>query len=302
MMEPQSIKNATAAAQEPQKRYKTIRKILLTVLILNLSVSLAKIIYGIISQSLSMQSDGFHSLFDGISNIVGLLGIHIALQPPDKNHQYGHHKFETFSAVFIAMLLIFVAFSIIFQSIRRFGSSLNPQITPLSFIVMLLTMGINIVISWYEQKKGRELDSDVLVADSMHTRSDIYVSLSVIAGLLAVKLGYPIIDPLVALLIAVIITRTAIIIIRESSKALCDETPLDNDNIHDIAKTVPGVQSCHKVRSRGSVGNYYIDLHIRVKPNMSVKEAHRISHLVKDTISDRIAHVKDVVIHIEPES
>lgn len=282
------------------ERYAKIRKVLLLVLVLNLAVSFAKIIYGSITNTLSMQSDGYHSLFDGISNITGILGIHIASRPPDKKHPYGHQKYETLASVFIAVLLIFVAFEVIIQSIERFTRISSPEITTLSFVVMILTIGINLSVTTYEKRKGEELKSEVLVADSMHTRSDIYVSISVIAGLLAVKYGYPIVDPLIALVIAALICKAAFEIIRSSSGVLCDKAPLDENLICDIAKQVPGVLDCHKIRTRGGVGNYHIDLHIWVDPEMRVDKAHSMSHMVTDKLKENIDGVDDVVVHIEP--
>ncbi|MBP2029193.1 cation diffusion facilitator family transporter [Methanohalophilus levihalophilus] len=282
------------------ERYAKIRRILILVLVLNLAVSFAKIVYGSITNTLSMQSDGYHSLFDGISNIVGIIGIQIASRPPDESHPYGHQKYETLASVFIAVLLVFVAFEIISQSVERFATMTTPEITTLSFVVMIVTIGINLAVTTYEKRKGEELKSEVLIADSMHTRSDIYVSLSVIAGLLAIKFGYPIVDPLIALIIAALIGKAAIDIIRSSTGVLCDEAPLDNDFICDIAKEVPGVLDCHKIRTRGTVGDYYIDLHIWVNPELHVSEAHRISHMVTDRLKEKIEGVDDVVVHIEP--
>lgn len=281
-------------------RYAEIRRILIIILVLNLAVSFAKIIYGSLTNTLSMQSDGYHSLFDGVSNVVGLLGIQIASRPPDKNHPYGHQKYETLASVFIAILLVFVAFEIISQSIERFTTSQTPEITTLSFVVMVVTIGINLAVTTYEKRKGEELKSEVLVADSMHTRSDIYVSLSVIVGLLAITFGHPIVDPLIALAIAALIIRAAIQIIHSSTGVLCDMAPLDDDIICNMVKTIPGVLECHKIRTRGSIGNYHIDLHIWVDPEMHVDEAHNISHRVADRLKKSIEGVEDVVVHIEP--
>ncbi len=281
-------------------RYAKIRRILILVLVLNLAVSFAKIIYGSITNTLSMQSDGYHSLFDGVSNIIGILGIQIASRPPDKNHPYGHQKYETLASIFIAVLLVFVAFEIISQSFDRFTTLNTPEITTLSFVVMIVTIGINLAVTTYEKRKGKELKSEVLVADSLHTRSDIYVSLSVIIGLMAIKFGYPIVDPLIALVIAALIGKAAIEIIRNSTRVLCDEAPLDDDLICEIAKQIPGVLECHKIRTRGSVGNYHIDLHIWVDPEMHVDKAHSISHNVANKLKQNIDGVDDVVVHVEP--
>jgi len=165
---------------------------------------------------------------------------------------------------------------------------------------MVVTIAVNLLVTTYEKRKGEKLNSDVLIADSMHTRSDIYVSISVIVGLIAIRYGFPIVDPLIALIIAGLIVRAAIQIIRSSTGVLCDMAPLDGDLICNIAKKVPGVLECHKIRTRGSFRNCHIDLHIWVDPEMHVDEAHSISHSVADRLKQDIEGVEDVVVHIEP--
>ncbi|KXS41123.1 MULTISPECIES: cation diffusion facilitator family transporter [Methanohalophilus] len=284
----------------PTDKYRLIRSILVKILVLNLIVSFAKIGYGSFTNTLSMESDGYHSLFDGISNIIGILGIQIASKPPDRSHPYGHQKYESLASVFIAVLLFIVAVEIISKSVERFISPSTPEITFLSFVVMILTIAVNLFVTIYEKREGDKLKSDILIADSMHTRSDIYVSISVIAGLLAVKGGYLLIDPIIAVIISLFIIRAAINIIKSSSKTLCDESRIDEDIICNIAFEVDGVMECHRIRTRGTKGEYYIDLHIEVDPKMPVDQAHAISHQVSDQIKQYMEDVKDVVVHTEP--
>jgi len=281
-------------------RFKKIRQVLLYVLFLNLAVAFAKIAYGTFTSTLSMTADGYHSLFDGISNIVGLAGIYIASRPPDKDHPYGHQKYETLASVFIAILLIYVAFEIFQSSLGRFFSRDVPYVTSVSFLVMLGTMGINYLVTRYEHRQGVSLQSQVLIADSMHTKSDIYVSLSVIVGLVAVKLGYPLLDPLIALVISFLILRAGFRIIKQSSATLLDMSQLDEDEICDVVMGVEGVLGCHKIRTRGGMGDIRIDMHLLVRPEMPIEEAHLISHSVSKLLKAEYEGVSDVVVHIEP--
>ncbi|HII00278.1 TPA: cation transporter [Methanosarcinaceae archaeon] len=281
-------------------RFKKIRQILLYVLFLNLAVAFAKIAYGTFSSTLSMTADGYHSLFDGVSNIVGLAGIYIASRPPDKDHPYGHQKYETLASVFIALLLIFVAFEIFQAALGRFFTRDVPDVTAVSFLVMLGTMGINFLVTRYEHRQGVFLQSQVLIADSMHTKSDIYVSLSVIVSLAAIKLGYPLLDPLIALLISFLILRAGFRIIKQSSATLLDMSQLDEDEICDIVMGVEGVLGCHKIRTRGAMGDIRIDMHLLVRPEMPIEEAHLISHSVSKLLKAEYKGVSDVVVHIEP--
>lgn len=281
-------------------KFREVRNILFYVLLLNLVVSLAKIIYGTLTNTVSMLADGYHSLFDGISNVIGLIGIHIASKPPDKEHPYGHQKYETMASVVIAILLLFVGFEILHSSIERFMDGVQPEITSLSFGVMLATMGINLFVTTYEHKKGTLLKSEVLIADSLHTRTDIYVSLSVIAGFFGIKMGYPILDPIIALIIAAVIVRAGISIIHQSTYTLCDVSRLDEESICCVVLLINGVLECHKVRTRGRAGDIHIDLHVLVDSDLSVENAHLISHTVSRELKKRFPDVTDVVVHIEP--
>ena len=283
-----------------KNRFNKVRKILIIILLLNLFVAISKIAYGLISSTLSMQADGYHSLFDGVSNIIGIIGIQIASKPPDKNHPYGHQKYETMASIAIATLLLFVGFEILQSSIDRFTTGAQPDVTSMSFIVMVTTIGINLLVTTYEHRKGVQLNSEILIADSMHTKSDIYVSLSVILGLIAAKAGYPIIDPLIALVIAIVIVRAGILIIRQSSYTLCDVSRIDDEAICCIVEAMEGVIECHRIRTRGGANDIHIDLHVKVNPDMHTDKAHALAHDVEKQLKDNFDGVTDVVVHIEP--
>ena len=283
-----------------KNRFNKVRKILIIILLLNLFVAISKIAYGLISSTLSMQADGYHSLFDGVSNIIGIIGIQIASKPPDKNHPYGHQKYETMASIAIATLLLFVGFEILQSSIDRFTTGAQPDVTSMSFIVMVTTIGINLLVTTYEHRKGVQLNSEILIADSMHTKSDIYVSLSVILGLIAAKAGYPIIDPLIALVIAIVIVRAGILIIRQSSYTLCDVSRIDDEAICCIVEAMEGVIECHRIRTRGGANDIHIDLHVKVHPDMHTDKAHALAHDVEKRLKDNFDGVTDVVVHIEP--
>jgi cation diffusion facilitator family transporter len=247
-----------------------------------------------------MSADGLHSLFDSTSNIIGLVGISMASRPPDKEHPYGHAKFETFASIGIAMLLFISCFQLIYAAANRFHNSAAPEITELSFGIMGLTLVINIGVSAYEYILGKKLKSSILVADSMHTRSDVYASFAVILGFIAVKMGYPLADPIIALVITGLITLTGLEIIRESSKVLLDKALIEESVIIDLAKSVEGVCNCHRVRTRGPPGEVYVDLHIGVDSSLSIEEAHKVSEAVEDKMKSNLQGIRDVIVHLEP--
>lgn len=281
-------------------RYALIRNTLILVFVLNLSVSLAKGIYGYLTNSISMLADGFHSLFDSTSNIIGLIGIYIASKPADPEHPYGHAKYETISSLAIGVLLAITATQILVSAYNRLLSGSVPEVTLLSFMIMAATITINFAVSTFETRRGKELDSELLVSDSLHTRSDIYVSLSVVGSLLAVRLGYPIVDVLMALVIAVIIAYMAYRIFKESSAILCDASVMECDTIQRLVMRTSGVYDVHAIRTRGRKNEVYIDLHVVVDSTLNIDEAHDIADEVEDNVKRSFPEVTEVLIHVEP--
>lgn len=282
-----------------QSYYSAVKKILAIVLVLNLGVALVKIIYGYWTDSLSIISDGFHSLFDGTSNVIGIIGITIASRPPDKEHTYGHEKFETFASLGIAFLLFITCFEILQSAAGRIYSPEIPDITIFSFLIMGVTLIINLIVSWYENKQGEKLRSSILIADAKHTRSDVYVSLAVILGFIAIQMGFTIVDPIIAVIIAILIAKMGIDIIKSSSSILLDSAPLDEETIRSIVCKVPEVKECHKIRSRGSPSHIYVDLHLTLESSSTLSEAHEISHVVENKLKSAIPEIEDVVVHME---
>ncbi len=283
-----------------KNRYIKIRNILIWTLGLNWLVAFAKIIYGFIINSISVTADGFHSLADGASNIICLVGIAVASRPKDDKHPYGHKKYETFTSVFIGGLLFFISLNILKEVVSRFRNPALPQVSPFSFVLMLITLAVNLFVVAYEYQQGRKLNSDILISDSMHTRSDIFASLSVLIALVAVKFGLGIIDIIAGIFISILITLCAIEIFKESSFVLCDGSAIDSNQIEAVVKAIKGVKACHKVRTRGRADDVHIDLHICVDTDMHVDMAHGLSHRVQDEVKRKFSGVADVIVHIEP--
>ena len=281
--------------------YPQVKKVLIYTLFLNLLVAIAKLVYGKHTQSLSMMADGYHSLFDGTSNIVGLVGIWLAYHPPDKSHPYGHKKYETLASLVISVFLFLACYEVLRDAILRFKLHTVPEVNIYSFIVMLGTMGVNTYVMMLERKRGHELKSEILVADSLHTRSDIFASVSVIISLGAVYLGIPMVDPLAAFVIAILIGRTGYELLAEATKVLSDYSRISPSAIRKVALGVNGVNECHDIRTRGSATDVYVDLRLHVPPDLKIEDAHRLAHNVEDRIKEEFSEVTEVVIHVEPE-
>ncbi len=285
-----------------QEHYSRIRKILVLILVFNWGVAIAKILYGLFSRCESMTADGFHSLSDGTSNIIGIIGVNLACQPTDKDHPYGHKKYETLFSLAIAAVLFFLAFNLAKEGIKHLHHPLTPQVDLRSFLVMIITLAINFWVMNYEMKKGRTLKSDILISDALHTKADIFTSLSVIVSLVLIKLGFPIVDPIVTIMISLFIAHAGYDIVKESSAVLCDTAAiLDDKKIINIVMGIKGVRTCHKIRSRGRPDDIYLDLHVQVDPDMHIDNAHKISEEIEGAIKRGIPEVTDVIVHMEPK-
>jgi len=276
-----------------------IRWVLIVTMLLNFLATGVKLAAGLAIGSLSVVADGLDSLFDGVSNIVGLAGLYTASKPPDAQHPYGHRKYETIAALSISFLLFLTCWQILQTAWNRLGSGEFPAINLWTAGAMLLSMLIQVGTSIYELRQGKRLNSEILVADALHTRASVLVSASVLGGLGLVVAGFPQADALLAGLVALVIAKIGVDILRENLPVLVDQAALDPNRIAVIAKSVEGVESLHRVRSRGPVGSAAIDLHIQVSPRKSLQEATAVADEVRRRLL-ALNEVTDVTVHLEP--
>jgi cation diffusion facilitator family transporter len=281
-------------------RYRDVTLVLKRVLYVNLAVAVAKMVLGYSTGAVSIVSDGFHSLTDSASNVVALIGVSVARRPPDHNHPYGHRKYETMASLGILVFLIIVMVEVLRAAMSRLISGSAPRVFPEGIGLMAVTLVINIFVVSYEQRAARRLRSEVLMADAKHTRSDVLTSGAVLGALVGVWLGYPILDPLVALLVAGFIGHAGWSIAQEASRILSDEIVIAEDEVRSVVQAVPDVIGCEKIRTRGSADHAFLDLHLWLDGAMSLEGAHATSHIVKDRLMVRFPQLVDVVIHIEP--
>jgi cation diffusion facilitator family transporter len=281
-------------------RYNEVGRVLYQVLFLNLAVAFAKIGLGTYTGAVSIVSDGFHSLTDSASNVVGLVGISIARQPPDAEHPYGHRKYETMASVAILIFLILVLVEVVSSAVDRLRHGGTPKVFPEGIALMTATLAINLFVVAYEKRAGKRLHSELLLADSMHTRSDVMTTITVIGALIGVWAGYPLLDPLAALLVAVFIGRACWEIAQQASRILGDQIVIAEQDVRSVIATVPEVLGSEKIRTRGSSDYVFLDLHLWLDGDTPLVEAHATSHVVKDLLMARFPQLADVVIHIEP--
>ncbi|MFA5093932.1 MAG: cation diffusion facilitator family transporter [Candidatus Omnitrophota bacterium] len=285
-----------------ENKFSQIRRLLIAILLLNWGVAVAKMVYGHITNSVSMFADGVHSLSDGSSNIIGLIGIGVAARPRDVGHPYGHRKYETLASMAIAVALFLVAFRLLSNSVHKLihQELIVPEATVLSFVVMGITLLVNIWVVRYEMKKGRELNSDFLIADSLHTGSDILASVMVVVSLISVRLGLPIIDVIAGMIIALLIGYVGVGILRDTSRVLTDYAVINSQDINEALSDLKDVVGCHRIRTRGRADDIHVDLHITVDRNMTVGKSHDLATVIEKRIREKFQGVTDVMVHIEP--
>ena len=281
-------------------RSRAVSSVLYRVLFLNLMVAAAKIALGLTTGAVSVLSDGYHSLTDTASNVVGIIGVRVAGAPPDDDHPYGHRKFETMASLGIMVFLLLVLREVLSAAWERWHTGSEPTIGTLTFIVMGGTFLVNLGVVFYERRAGRRLQSEVLLADSSHTMSDLMTSATVIVALVGVKFGYFWLDPLAAVVVAVFIAHACWEIFNSTTGILADRFVIPEEQILEIVKSVPEVIGSHHIRTRGSADFVFLDLHIWMDADMSLDKAHSLSHVVKDRLMQRFPQIKDAIIHIEP--
>ncbi|KST68193.1 cation diffusion facilitator family transporter [Mastigocoleus testarum] len=278
----------------------TVQKILIITLILNLIVMFLKFGVGLITGSLSLIADALHSVTDSANNILGLVASYFSSPLPDRKYPYGHQKFEALGALGIAGFLGIVCFEIIQGAIERIIHGSQPvNISPAQLWILLIVLGINIFVAFYERSVGKRVGSPILIADAKHTMSDIWVTITVIAGLIGVWLGYQWLDIVLAFPVAILVFCSAWSVLKDNLPWLVDEMAIAPEDIYAIAISVAGVINCHDIASRGVVGRQiFIEMHLIVDAP-DVETAHRITEEVESRLEERFRPVR-ILIHVEP--
>ena len=299
---PRQSPSGAVAGGRPPRRTREIRRVLWVTLALNLLVSAAKIAAGLLTATLSLVADGYHSLLDASGNVLGLTTLGIAHKPPDEDHQYGHRKFEVLASMGISILLFATAFEILRESLSRLRGGSEPVLSWVSIVAAAGTLAVNFFVARYEARMGRILRSPFLLADAEHTRSDIYATLGVLAALIMIRAGYPWADPVAAAAIAAVIVAAGWRILTAGVDIISDRRVVDPLAIEAVALAFPGARGCRRVRTRGFEDAAFLDLTILLDPELSLKEAHDLCDRVEEELRRRFPQLVDIVIHQEPDA
>ncbi|MBI9098059.1 MAG: cation transporter [Spirochaetaceae bacterium] len=279
--------------------------------ILNIGLSLAKIIAGIFGHSQAMVADGIHSLSDLGSDIVVIIGMFLASRPKDSSHNYGHGKFETLTALIIAVFLSTVGFGIGYSGITSAIGILQDDQIIKPHIVTFISAIISIIVKEglfrYTIKKGRKINSSAIIANAYHHRSDAFSSLGAAVGIGgAILLGnkWVILDPIACVIVSLFIIKEAFHIGKISINELLEVALPEEiqEVILQTAALIPEVEKPHNLKTR-RIGNISaVDLHILVDSNITVEKGHSIAHKVETAIKEKLGSEMIFSIHIEPKN
>src|SRR5258708_7550518 len=284
----------------PARRTPPLRKVLLLTLFPNLAVSGGKILVGMLSGSLAMVAAGYYGLLDGADNLLGLLVAAFAYAPPDRGHPYGHRKFESAATILVGAALLAIAYGVVQGALEHAAQATLPRIGILNWAVMVATMAVNLFVVIYEGGEGRRLRSDFLLADSAHTRADLYTSLGVIASFAGARARLPWADAAVAVAIAAVIAWQAVKILVGAFHVLTDRAAIPPEMIAALLAGVQEVRDIREVRTRGSADAVYVDLVVSLDGDLTLRAAHEAADRIEQALTHAPHDVVDVGVHLEP--
>ena len=275
-----------------------VRYVLLVEGACNFAVFVAKASVGFTTGSFALLGDALHSLADLANNVVALIVVKIASEPPDREHPYGHQKFETLAVFGLAMLLAVLAFEIVVRALE--GHEREVLENDWGLAVMLGVLGVNTALSIWERRWAKKLNSPILEADAQHTFADVLTTIAVIVGWQLSARGYPWLDTVFALLVASLVMYLSYGLFRRAIPRLVDSISHEPEEIVAAVKPLDGVRKVHRVRSRWVGSKPAVDVIITVAPDMPTSEAHDVADAVEKALLETLS-IEDVTVHIEPD-
>ncbi|MBW4620302.1 MAG: cation diffusion facilitator family transporter [Cyanosarcina radialis HA8281-LM2] len=277
-----------------------VSKVLIITLLLNLLVMGLKAWVGWWTGSLSLLADALHSVTDSANNVLGLVASRFASPEPDRDHPYGHQKFDAVGALAISAFLGIACFEILQGAAERlFSPSQEVKMSAPVLWLLLIVLGVNIFVAFYERHVGRRIGSQILLADAYHTMSDIWVTILVMVGLVGVWLGWQWLDIVLAFPVALLVFWSGWLVLKANLPWLVDEMAIAPEAIHQLVMEVPGVINCHSIASRGLLGRQvFIEMHLIVDAT-DVETAHQITEEVEVRLEQKFSPVR-INIHVEP--
>ena len=280
-----------------KQKDRAVQRIILLEGFANLLVLFLKLVVGLTTGSLAVLGDAIHSLSDVVNNVVAWFVIRLSNQPADREHPYGHKKFETLAVFGLAGLLMVLGFELVFRALQR--ESIEIVSSDWGLAMMGMVLGANVLLAVWERRWAKKLDSDILIADASHTFSDVLTTLIVIIGWPLSSAGFGWLDTVCALGVAGLVLYLAYGLFKRALPGLVDEFAIDPRELTLAVRSVHGVESVKTVRSRWLGSNRAVDMVVTVDAQLSIAESHEIADQIESLIEQRF-EVQDISIHIEP--
>lgn len=282
-------------------RRQDVRRVLAVALVMNIAISILKLAVGVVSGSLAVIADAMHSATDALSSLTGLITNNLSDPRPDRDHPYGHHKYEAVGALGIAAFILFTALEILLRSSERILEGF-PQIrvTAQGLVILGLALGFNLLLAGYEYSEGRRLNNSLLKTYAQHAASDVWTTVVVLiamTGAMVFKVNW--LDIALAIPLALLLIKVCWQVLRQTLPWLVDHIAIAPESIHAESMAVPGVLNCHDIASRGVLGQQvFIDMHLIVDAE-DLTSAHKITERVETRLDQKFGPVR-CTIHLEP--
>lgn len=283
----------------------TVYRVSIVSIIVNVVLSIFKLIAGIIGNSKAMISDSIHSLSDVLSTIVVIIGVFISRKSPDKKHPYGHERFECLSAIILSFVLgitgFYIGYSGIFNIINK--SYVNDNVSIIALIAAITSIVVKEWMYHYTIKAAKKVNSDALKADAWHHRSDALSSGGALIGIFGSMIGFKILDPIASIIISLCIIKAAYDILSDSFNKMMDVSvpTLLEENIKKMVMDVDGVIKIDDLKTRLFGSKIFIDIEIMVNGDLTLRSAHSIAHTVHDKLESEIKECKHCMVHVNPD-
>ncbi|NLI89534.1 MAG: cation transporter [Epulopiscium sp.] len=282
--------------------YKLGKKVSIYTIIANLVLTIIKLIAGTIGNSSAIVADGIHTASDVITTVIVILGLSIASKEPDKEHPYGHEKFESAMAKLVSMFLFATGLYLGYKSSIALVNKDFTRPGRIALVAAAVSIIIKEIMYRYTIITAKKIESIAMEADAWHHRSDAFSSIGTFIGVLGARLGFPFLDPLAAIVVSIFIMRVAINLYMKSIDELVDKSADSKiiKNIRELVLDVKGVKEINNLKTRVAGNRIYVDLEISVNGNLSVEEGHDIAENVHNLVTKKVPKVKDCMVHIEP--
>ena len=270
----------------------------------NAALSLFKMIAGVFAHSGAMISDAVHSASDVLSSIIVIVGVKLSVREADKEHPYGHERFECVAAIVLAVILAVTGLLIGYRALVSIEAGNGIQ--PIPGLLALIAAAVSIVVKeamyWYTRYYGRRLNSPSLMANAWHHRSDALSSVGALIGIAGARLGHPVMEPIASLVICLFILKAAYDIFRDAMGKMVDRAcdPETEKQLTDCVLSQTEVLGIDRLRTREFGSRIYVDLEIRLDGTLSLYEAHGIAEQVHDRIEREFPSVKHIMVHVNP--